>query len=71
MVRMMIHIFWDVTLCYWVTGYRRFRGSIAFTFKTQPVKGELLHLEDEAQKSSHTLGKYGIPSSVLLWALKQ
>lgn len=71
MVCMMIHTFWDVTLCYWVTGYRRFGGRIASTFKTQAVKGELLHLEDEAQNSPHTLGRYGIPSSVPLWALKQ
>ena len=70
-VCMMIHIFWDVTLCYWVIGYRRFGRRIALTFKTQAVKGELLHLEDEAQRSSNTPSKHGVPSSVPTWYLKQ
>jgi hypothetical protein len=47
---MIIHIFWDVTPCCWVTGYRRFGGRIAFTFKTQAVKGEFLYLADEGTK---------------------
>jgi hypothetical protein len=30
-----IHVFWDVTLCRWVNGFRRFEKSIAFLFRAK------------------------------------